>query len=294
MSMRSWIPFFTLGAVFTVFLACSGDETSATPPDSELNDGGAVKRDGSSSGTTKDTGKDSLVTTTSESIEVDGSTRRYILSVPKNYDAGRSYPLLLALHGDDQTADDFVSFSKMEASTGQDAIVAYPDGSVDLFTAYNQNVDQRLIEVIILALKDRVSIDASKIWGFGYSKGAYQLNEIACRKPGLLKAMAIHAGGAPQERDVNDAVDCPKAIGIATFVVHGAHDEPGGGEFGAQYWASRANCNQTRSPSTPAMCEAYDGCDQGKPVVFCVVPNQPHYPLYGSAAADSWAWFEKL
>ena len=32
-----------------------------------------------------------------------------------------------------------------------------------------------------------------------------------------------------------------------------------------------------------------DGCAPGKPVVFCIVPGQPHYPLYKDAAAHSWA-----
>ncbi len=289
--MRSWTPFAAVAAGFAVLLACS-EETRTTPSGPATDDGGGtVKRDG---GTAKDSGGDAPVTTTTESIQVDGTARRYVLSVPTKYDAKRSYPLIVALHGDGQSADDFVDFSKLEASSGQDAIVAYPDQSVDLFTAYDQNLDQRLIEVMILDLKERFSIDARKIWGFGYSKGAYQLNEIACRKPGLLTAMAIHAGGAPQERDENEAVDCPKAIGLATFVAHGSEDDPGGGEFAAQYWASRAHCESTRSPSTPDVCEAYDGCDEGKPVVFCVIPDQPHFPMYDNAAADSWAWFKTL
>lgn len=295
--MRSW--FHGLSAVFALCLmgACSDDEPASTPGDSSQADAGDRPEDdsGTRDGETTDPPPaESKMNTTTETIDVDGAPRTYVLSVPKTYDAARSYPLILALHGDGGTAAGFVAFAKLEASTGDEAIVAYPEGSVDLFTPYDQNRDQRLIEVMILALKERFSIDASKIWGFGYSKGGYQLNEIACKKPGLLSAMAIHAGGAPQTRDGAGAVDCPNAIGLATFVTHGALDDPGGGEFGAAYWASRAGCQQTRSPSSPAICEAYDGCAAGKPVVFCVVPNQPHYPLYGEAAAHSWAWFKTL
>ena len=295
--MRAWFHVFTATFAITSLYACSSDDSK---PASTTQDAAAPADDGpdaaTADGETPDdeTPASSKVTTTTETIDVDGTSRRYVLSVPKNYDAGRSYPLILALHGDGQDAAGFVGFSKIETFSGDEAIVAYTDQSVDLFTDYEQNTDQKLIEYIVVALKQRYSIDASKIWGFGYSKGGYQLNEIACKKPGLLTAMAVHAGGAPQTRDANGNVDCPNAIGLATFVTHGANDDPGGGEFGAAYWASRAGCQTTRRPSSPDICEAYDGCSAGKPVVFCVVPNQPHYPMYKDAAAHSWAWFKTL
>lgn len=300
--MRPWYDDFGFTAIlaFITLHACSNDAASgnlphvSAPGDARSGDGTTNAGDGHAP---PDAALPSAkMNTTTEAIDVDGQSRRYVLSVPKAYDPSRPYPLIVALHGDGLDAARFVSVSKLEASTGDEAILAYPDQSVDLFTPYGQNTDQKLIESIVVSLKQRFSIDASKIWGFGYSKGAFQLNEIACKRPGLLTAMAIHAGGAPQTRDPNNdsIVDCPNAIGLATFVTHGEKDDPGGGEFGAAYWASRAGCQTTRSPSSPPMCEAYDGCDAAKPVVFCVVPNQPHYPLYPEAAAHSWAWFKTL
>ena len=101
--------------------------------------------------------------------------------------------------------------------------------------------------------------------------------------------MAVHAGGAPQDRDPDneDIVNCPNAIALPAFVVQGGRDDVGGGEFGASYWAGVAGCGSTRSRSTPAICEKYEGCPAKTPVVFCVVPDQPHYPLYKDAAQDS-------
>jgi polyhydroxybutyrate depolymerase len=269
--------------------ACSKDEPSHGSSNNG-NDGGAFQSDNTGGPSTPA----SKMNTTTENVDVDGTSRDYIRSVPKTYAAGRSYPLLVALHGDGQDAASFRGELGIEGFIGDDAIVAYTDHSEDLFTPYDQNNDQRLIEVVIDAIKAKFSIDASKVWGLGYSKGGYQLNEIACRKPGLIKAMAIHAGGAPQEVDADGNPVCPKAIGLPMFATHGGNDDPAGGEFAASYWASRAGCGSTRSPTTPSICEAYDNCPPSKPVVFCVVPGQPHYPLYKNAAADSWAWFKKL
>ncbi len=295
MPSTSWSRVFVPAVAIAVLWACSSND-STTPGSEARADGGGGKKDGSSGNPDGDDPQTpSNRVRTDETVDVDGRSRDYVLSVPKNYDEGRSYPLLLALHGDGGTAATFVSQVSFETLVGADAIVAYPDRSEDLFTPYAENNDQRMLEEIILTLKQKYSIDGSKIWGFGYSKGAYQLNEIACKKPGLLTAMAIHAGGAPQTRDENDSsiVVCPDAIGIATFVEHGANDDLGGGEFGANYWASRASCNLSRSPSSMETCETYDDCDEGTPVVFCVIPNWGH-GLYGEASKHAWEWFTSL
>jgi polyhydroxybutyrate depolymerase len=233
-------------------------------------------------------------TTTVETVDVRGSARRYALSVPTVYASDRAYPLVVALHGDGQDAASFRPYLGLEAFSGADAIVAYPDRSEDLFTPYAENDDQLLIERAIAAVSAKYTIDPAKVWGIGYSKGAYQLAEIACKKPGLLKAMAIHAGGAPQTRLPNGDVDCPAARPLPVFVTHGALDDPNGGEFGAQYWASLARCGSTRRRSSPSICETYDGCPASTPVTFCLVPNQPHSPLYADAAKHSWAWLTSL
>ena len=296
--MRPSFHLFTALFAFTMLHACTDDSTSGSTPDdasvpNNNPDGGSQTPTGDGQAPGDSAPPPSKVNTTNETVDVDGVSREYVLSVPKTYDAGRSYPLIVALHGDGGDASGFVAFAKLDASTGDDAIIAYPNQSVDLFTLYDQNTDQKLIERVIDAVKQKYSIDASKIWGFGYSKGAYQLNEIACKKPGILSAMAIHAGGAPQP-DGNGNINCPAAIGLPVFVTHGENDNPGGGEYCAQYWSGYAGCQSSRSPSTPAICQAYDGCDPGKPVVFCLVPGHPHYPLYGEAAAHSWAWFKTL
>jgi polyhydroxybutyrate depolymerase len=261
---------------FLLLAACGSSDESSEPP-------------------TIDPPAGSVKTTTSfETVDVRGSPRHYALSVPQAYAAGRAYPLVVALHGDGQDAESFRPYLGLEAFSGTDAIVAYPDHSEDLFTPYEENDDQLLIERTIAAISAKYTIDPAKVWGIGYSKGAYQLAEIACKKPGLLKAMAVHAGGAPQARLPSGDVDCPAARPLPVFVTHGELDDPAGGEFGAQYWASLARCQTTRSPTTPSICERYDGCPASTPITYCLVPDQPHSPLYADAAKHSWAWLTSL
>lgn len=291
-------------ALFTVF-ACSSDNggtsSSGGLPDGApegsviLEDGAIVDPDGNIIDP-KDSRPPSKVNTTTETVDVDGNARSYVLLVPKTYNASKSYPLVIGLHGDGQSAATFQPHLHFEDVSGDDAIIAYPDGSVDLFTPYDQNGDQKLIERTIAALKGKFNIDAAKVWALGYSKGAFQLNQIACRKPNIFTAMAIHAGGAPQDRQAGNpnVVDCPNSVALPTFVTEGSADDPGGGEFGALVWAQKAGCGGSKTATTPAICQKYDGCPAATPVVFCLVPGQPHYPLYDQAAEHSWAWFKSL
>jgi len=282
--------FLTITGTVACLLAC----TSTSDSSSSSSSSGGTSSGGTSSSSSGGAAAPEKMSRTDETIDVDGTSRKYILSVPKSYVATRKYPLVLALHGDGQDAASFVSFLGLEPVAGDDVIIAYADHSEDLFTPYEENNDQKLIAAILPAVSSKRSIDAAKIWGVGYSKGGYQLNQIACRKPGLLKAIAVHAGGAPQDRDGEDAISCPSAVGLPAFVTHGANDEPSGGEYAADYWAGLAGCGSTRKATTPTICQAYDGCPKDKPVVFCVVPNQPHFPIYAAAGEHTWGWLKTL
>jgi polyhydroxybutyrate depolymerase len=290
-------------ALFTVF-ACSSEGGGSPPrtlPDGApegsviLEDGAIVDPDGNIIDP-QDSKPPSKVNTTKETIDVDGTPRTYLLSIPKTYNASKKYPLVMALHGDGQDGTSLQSMLAFEDVSGDEAIVAYPDRSEDLYTPFDQNKDQKLVEYAINAIKAKYSVDDGKIWAVGYSKGAFQLNQIACRRPGVFKAMAVHAGGAPEDRQAGNpnAVDCPNAIALPVFVTEGSNDSGIGGQFAALVWSQKAGCGGSTSASTPSICKKYDGCPPATPVSICIVPGQPHYPLYDDAAEHSWAWFKSL
>jgi polyhydroxybutyrate depolymerase len=302
LSRGSRLLFASPAALATVLagFACSSSEGSP-PPYPSSPDGAVVLEDGAvvdppdAGVIAPDTGPASKVNTTSETVTVMGQTRKYELAVPKSYDAGRAYPLIIALHGDGQDGASFHAFLDFDALAGDDAVVAYPTGASDLFTSYDQNADQQLIEATINAVKGKLSIDAAKVWGFGYSKGGFMANEIACRRPGVWKAMAIHAGGAPQEPQGADGFpQCPGVIGLPVLETEGQFDQGIGGDYGAQYWASVNGCGTGRTATAPAPCQASDGCPAGKPVIYCLAPGVSHYPIWGQAAAVSWGFFKSL
>jgi polyhydroxybutyrate depolymerase len=283
-------------AMFLALYACGGESggSSGTTP---LPDGAVVDEDGAiiepgADGPVipPDTAKPSKVDVTNEQVSVLGGPRSYTLSVPKKYDAARQYPLIIALHGDGQSGDGFRLFLGLDDISGDDAITAYPDQVVDLFAPYDQNQDQQLVEAVINDVKGKRSIDAAKVWAFGYSKGGYIANELACRKPGMFKAMAAHAAGAPQV----PAAQCPGIVGLPVMLTEGDKDTAVGASFGASYWATINGCSTSRAPTTPAGCEKYTGCEAGKPVTYCLAAGVSHYPIWTGAAQASWDFFKSL
>lgn len=280
-------------------LACSDASTPRATTNPEGGDGGVVLEDGAvvdpDGAVVTDGTKPSKVNVTNESVTVMGQGRSFVLAVPKTYDAARKYPLIVALHGDGQDGTSFRSFLTFDDVAGDDAIVAYPNNAEDLFTPYDQNPDQQLVAATIDAVKAKFSIDDAKVWGFGYSKGGFIANEIACRKPGILKAMAIHAGGAPQEPQGGDGYPlCPGVIGLPVLETEGEFDTNIGGDYGANYWAKINGCGTSRSATTPAPCQLADGCPGGKPVMYCLAPGVRHYPIWGQAVNVSWGFFKGL
>jgi poly(3-hydroxybutyrate) depolymerase len=291
----------TTAAVLGVF-ACSTttvQKVSGTPvPEGgmQLDDGAVVDMDGNVVQQPDTSTKPSKVNATDETVTVLGTSRTYQLAVPKTYDAARKYPLIVALHGDGQDGPSFRAFLNFDDLAGDDAIVAYPTGAVDLFTAYDMNPDQLLFAATVDDVKSKRSIDPTKIWGFGYSKGAFLLNEIQCRKPGIMTAMAFHAGSAPQAepRGADNYPQCPGVVGLPVLATEGDKNTDIGADYGANYWAMINGCGGNRTPSTPAACYSTDGCPAAKPVFYCLAPGVSHYPIWDQAATVSWAFYKAL
>jgi polyhydroxybutyrate depolymerase len=298
--MRPFFVFAPVAALVLAVFACS-DKTVEATPNPDVPEGGMELEDGAIVGPDGDivmpdvAPKPSKVNATDETVTVLGAARSYVLVVPKTYDAGRKYPLIIALHGDGQDGPSFRAFVPWDDVAGDDAIVAYPSHAEDLFTPYDQNPDQQLVAATIADVKTKRNIDATKIWGFGYSKGGFIANEVACRKAGVFTAMAIHAGGAPQEpHGADDFPQCPNAVALPVMATEGSNDTDIGGSYGAYYWGKVNGCGGSRSATTPAPCQKTDGCPAGKPVIYCLAPGVSHYPIWNRAVEVSWTFYNSL
>ena len=67
--------------------------------------------------------------TPQETITVENTTRTFVVHLPQGYDAKQHYPLVLLLHGRDQSADDMARLTKFNQTADHYGVIAvYPHG----------------------------------------------------------------------------------------------------------------------------------------------------------------------
>ncbi len=310
--MRAFLACSVAFAMVLVVFACSDDTrpgaSSSSSSSSGGTDGATVLADGAIVGpdgevVTPDTAKPSKVDVTTESVSVASSLRDYILAVPKTYSAAKTYPLVLVFHGDGGDATSMRGYHTVDDETGDDAVVAYLSGTAatwDLTTAYADNADQQYVQAVIDALKVRLSIDASKVFGVGYSSGAFLASQLACRKS-MFRGIVIHSGGAPFEvpptNDADGYQSCAGSPKVATLVMHGTADTtvaPSSGDFAAKFWAHANACDPDNlAPVAPSPCRAHASCPTGLPVHYCLVEGLGHV-VWPQAIPVEWAFLKAL
>jgi polyhydroxybutyrate depolymerase len=236
-------------------------------------------------------------------IDVDGASRRYLLVEPAAMDPAKAYALVLVLHGDGGDARGFHTGFPFERASGGEAILAYLEGvrsTWDLEARKGSNKDVRFATRVVEELTAARLVDRARVFAAGYSSGGFFANVLACHEPGLLRAIASNAGGAPYkqaEKWGNGYPKCPGQLPTATIALHGGRDFAvtiDSGRFSAAYWAYVNGCDTGAMETTGYdECHAYRGCPAGKPVAWCEIGALDHWVWERSAEA-SWSFFERV
>ncbi len=242
---------------------------------------------------------------TPETITVGSRTRSFGVRIPKTYDPLVAYPVVFLFHGNGGDGASLYGYFKFQVASRESAILVYPNAENldwDLYTPMATNKDIAFVDAMVASLSARYTVDDTKIFGWGWSNGAFFVNQVACRRSGLFRGIASHAGGAPYEPSdpnrkwPNGAQQCPGQTAVPFLGFHGDQDPVvgiAGGEYNATYWAYVNGCGGTRVATTPAPCAAYPSCSAGKPVVFCSIPGFGH-GIWDQAAKASWDFFRSL
>lgn len=233
-------------------------------------------------------------------VEAAGRVRTYLLVEPTRLDGSKRYPLVLVFHGDGGSMTSFHDGYPFEKASGAEAIVVYPDGvgfTWDLESKID-NRDLELVDQLVDELLHEFPVARDKIFATGYSSGGFLANVIACQRPGLLRAIASNAGGAPYKQLQtwpNGYAKCPGQEAIAMLALHGENDygvSLDSGRFSAEYWAYINGC-KTNEMETSGYdeCHVYRGCPKGKAVGFCPIPGLGHW-VWDRAAEATWTFFK--
>jgi len=130
-----------------------------------------------------------------------GITRTYRINIPESYTNGMPAPLMLALHGHNQTAQEFAGNIPALSTYANTAgvILVFPDGTADQrgtgWNILDPTPDNPVDDVgFLLALIDELdaslNIDRKRIYAGGFSNGGQMCHRLAAKTTNVFAAFA--------------------------------------------------------------------------------------------------------
>ncbi len=243
-------------------------------------------------------------------LNVDGTQRRYIVSLPANYDNQRAYPLVFGFHPWGGNAEQTVGggyWGALQAANNGAIFIAgqgLPSGGNRFPPGQGpdgwQNVDGRdfvYMERIFNWANSNLCYDTGRVFAMGHSYGGMFSNWLGCEMGSRIRAIAPFSGSFA-EVEVNPNTDCSFEK-VAGYFMHGTNDfvvPYANGEEARNYLLQANSCSNNYSdapsPGWGVTCRSYNSCANGYPVVWCS-HSQSHGVPSGSGAA-AWNFFNSL
>jgi polyhydroxybutyrate depolymerase len=140
----------------------------------------------------------------STSFVFEKQKRKYILYLPKGYQARKTYPLVYNFHGGGMTATEQMFYTRMNHTADKHGfIVVYPSGinadwNVGFDMSYkNGTNDLGFIQALTDTLKKKYNINSKAIFATGLSRGGFLCHRLASELPKVFAAVASIGGPLP-------------------------------------------------------------------------------------------------
>jgi len=225
----------------------------------------------------------------STTLTVESRSRSFVLYLPSDYDADRTYPLIFAWHGLGGSGAIAQYYFGIEQAAGSDAIIVYPDAlpldATGGDTGWELNpsgYDFAFFDAMYTAVTDGLCIDKSRVFSTGHSFGGYMSNHMGCYRSEVLSAIAPVAGGPPYYGSCTGPV--------AAWIAHSESDDVvsvSEGTSARDTWRYMNGCATTTTETDPDGCVAYEGCDRD--LHWCEYTSGHDWPGFGGTAI--WDFF---
>jgi polyhydroxybutyrate depolymerase len=302
-------PFVTAALLLGLLGACTSDWVviGARYPDSHAVDGGATV----APGTVGCNGKATPSTSPANgylTMDVNGTTRQFVLELPTGYDGLTPVPVLLAFHGSGTNGQIFLGqdYGNVRAGVGGRALLVGPNAlergigaawvsfSGDQGNGVTQE-DVDFFDALVAQLKANYCVDAERFFAMGHGDGGIIVNQLACLRGKVLRGVAPFAGAGPEEsgatscsgkvaaiigHDPNegDAAECGRvSSGSCPWTLLWAET----GWPTTRYWMKQNGCSDPGPMPTapyagngttgnPLPCQSLAGCGGAYPVTLCL------------------------
>ncbi len=153
----------------------------------------------------------------------DGSTRRYVIFIPRAYDPSKKWPAILFLHGAGERGED----NQVQVKVGLGPVIRRQENQFGFITVLPQSAPQawwthpKEKEYALAALEKTrkdYSIDPRRIYLTGLSMGGAGTWALAADQPQTWAAIAPICGPA-------DPTAAPKVVHLPCWCFHGQADD---------------------------------------------------------------------
>ena len=228
-------------------------------------------------------------------IDVSGTSRAYIVKIPGNYDMNKPYKLVFAWHGATGTAQQIAQsgYYGLETRAANSTIFVAGQGlDAGQGTGWpNTNgQDVAFVKAMVDWMRANYCVDNARIFSVGMSYGGIMSNTLGCSMGDVFRAIAPMSGMGPF------VFGTTKCVGqTAAWLAHGNADTTVAFDSGIasrDYWRTANHCTANSSPSAPAPCVSYQGCDTGFPVNWCEFDGGHTVPTF--APEGIWNFFSQF
>lgn len=231
-----------------------------------------------------------------QTFMLENRSRRYVLRLPANYSPDRTWPVVLALHGNGGNIaywDTIGGERDLRTLLQERAILVVAEAIDRQWRDYNAEqstwparIESELLyfDEILSQLRQNLCVDDDRIFAMGFSGGGSFSGVLGCRREDIR---AIAVGGSVIYFDQADCINTP-----AAWITIGAGEQAQGRTDYLEFFRERAGCQATSMPTSPDPCVAYEGCSDGTPVHYCEHSGAHVWPALGTQA--SWDFFSQF
>jgi polyhydroxybutyrate depolymerase len=203
-------------------------------------------------------------------IDIDGTARQYILTLPENYDPKHPYILIFVPHPWGGTMQQTVSggYFGMKSVSNNKAILVAPTGIDNAF--FNQEGrDIKFFKAMLERFNSTLCIDQKRIFSTGFSFGGMMSFAVGCAMPDKFRAIAPNSGSFVSGCDTSHPGP------IAVIQSHGKSDTVmpiSAGNTARDYFLKVNGCSAETKPLEEPKggnCVEYQGCKEGYPYIYC-------------------------
>ena len=245
------------------------------------------------------------------SLMVKDKKRFYILHIPKTYKKSKPLPLVVAMHGGGgnmkvQSQDKFYGLISQAEKKG--TLMVFPNGHSPLpsgaLATWNageccadardtKSDDVGFVKAMLQKVKKQVSVKDEQVFAIGMSNGGMMAYRLACEIPELFNGIASVTG-------TDNTMACSPKKAVSILHIHAKDDTHVLFNGGAGKNAFRDKSKITNFKSVPstiakwrglyscspqakqvlknkkALCELYQGCQDGAKIQLCVTEDGGH------------------